>query len=116
VRDKVQAAKWPIFRARRDNAGSELPVAKVPQGRLSGRRAYVSAHFHGVFSTKGRQKFIRVEWQDRWWSFLGGIARQNQMRALMIGGIGDHMHLLLSLPPTPPVAKAMQLIERYLWD
>ena len=78
--------------------------------------SYVSAYFHCVFSTKGRQKFISVEWQDRLWSFLGGIARQNRMSALMIGGIEDHVHLLLSLPPTLPVAKAMQLIKRYLWD
>lgn len=33
------------------------------------------------------------------------------MRALEIGGVEDHVHLLLSLPATMPIAKAMQLIK-----
>jgi REP element-mobilizing transposase RayT len=42
---------------------------------------------------------------------MGGIARQNGIRALAIGGVEDHVHLLLSLPATMPVAKAVQLIK-----
>ena len=49
--------------------------------------------------------------QERLWPFLGGIARQNKMKALEIGGMPDHVHLLLSLPPSVPIAKAMQLIK-----
>jgi REP element-mobilizing transposase RayT len=49
--------------------------------------------------------------QERLWPFLGGIARENKMRALMIGGVADHVHLLLSLPATMSIAKAMQLIK-----
>ncbi len=33
------------------------------------------------------------------------------MKALAIGGIADHVHVLLSLPSPLPVAKAMQLIK-----
>lgn len=33
------------------------------------------------------------------------------MKALEIGGVADHVHILLSLPTTVPVAKAMQLIK-----
>jgi REP element-mobilizing transposase RayT len=33
------------------------------------------------------------------------------MKALAIGGTEDHMHILLSLPATLPVAKAIQLIK-----
>ena len=42
---------------------------------------------------------------------MGGIARANEMKALAVGGIADHVHLLLSLPPTIPVAKAIQLVK-----
>ena len=49
--------------------------------------------------------------QQRLWPFLGGIARQNGMTPVIIGGMEDHIHLLLSLPATMPVAKAMQLIK-----
>ena len=33
------------------------------------------------------------------------------MKALEIGGVADHVHILLSLPATMPIAKAMQLIK-----
>jgi len=42
---------------------------------------------------------------------MGGIARENNMKAITIGGVADHVHLLLSLPATMPVSKAMQLIK-----
>jgi len=49
--------------------------------------------------------------RDRLWPFLGGIAREHQMKALSIGGVEDHVHLLLSLPATMSIVKAMQLIK-----
>ncbi len=42
---------------------------------------------------------------------MGGIARENKIKALAIGGIEDHVHLLLSLPSTVTIAKTMQLIK-----
>jgi hypothetical protein len=38
--------------------------------------------------------------QPRLWAFIGGIARTNQMKALAVGGMPDHLHLLLSLRRT----------------
>jgi REP element-mobilizing transposase RayT len=45
--------------------------------------------------------------RDRLWPYLGGIARENKMRALAIGGAADHVHMLVSLS----VAKAVQLLK-----
>jgi REP element-mobilizing transposase RayT len=33
------------------------------------------------------------------------------MKAIEIGGVADHIHILLSLPPTTSVSKAMQLVK-----
>jgi len=73
--------------------------------------SYVSSYFHCVFSTKERRPLITPSLRERLWPFLGGIARQNQMKAVEIGGVADHVHILLSLPATFSVAKAMQLIK-----
>lgn len=73
--------------------------------------SYCSAYFHCVFSTKERQKLITPELQKRLWSYLGGIARENNMKALAVGGIEDHVHVLLSIPSTMTIAKAMQLLK-----
>jgi len=42
---------------------------------------------------------------------MGGIARENGMKALAMGGTKDHVHALLSLSATMSVAKAIQLIK-----
>ncbi len=73
--------------------------------------SYVNSLFHCVFSTKDRQKTISEDRQRRLWSYMGGIARENKMKAMALGGIEDHVHLLLSLPSTITIAKAMQLIK-----
>src|SRR5262249_30609383 len=51
------------------------------------------------------------ELQERLWPYLGGIARENRMKALAIGGVADHVHLLISLPSTLSISKAMQLVK-----
>ncbi|KAF0248238.1 MAG: transposase IS200-family protein [bacterium] len=66
---------------------------------------------HFVFSTKRRQKMIDEEIRELLWEFIGGIARQNKAKMLAIGGIEDHVHLLMSLPSTMAVARAMNLIK-----
>jgi REP element-mobilizing transposase RayT len=66
---------------------------------------------HCVFSTKDRRKIISSDLQQRLWPFIGGIARENGLKALAIGGVQDHVHILLSLPATTPIAKAIQLVK-----
>ena len=73
--------------------------------------SFVSCLMHVVFSTKERQPWIKPEIQDRLWPYLGGIARENKMKALKVGGVEDHVHILLSLPSTLAIAKAVQLLK-----
>jgi putative transposase len=73
--------------------------------------AYVSNLMHCIFSTKERMPSIDPDLESRLWPYLGGIARENRMTALAIGGTTDHIHSLLSLPSTLSVAKAVQLIK-----
>lgn len=73
--------------------------------------SYSSCLIHLVFSTRGRRKAITADIRDRLHAYLGGIARENEMKALAVGGTEDHVHLLLSIPATMPLAKAVQLIK-----
>jgi REP element-mobilizing transposase RayT len=61
---------------------------------------FTSLHYHVIFSTKHREPWISPYIEERVWKFLGGIARENDMKALLIGGMPDHVHLALALPPT----------------
>jgi REP element-mobilizing transposase RayT len=72
---------------------------------------YCCSLFHCVFSTKERRKIIAPEIQPRLWAYMGGIAREHEMKALAVGGMDDHAHILLSLPSSLPIAKAMREIK-----
>ncbi len=66
---------------------------------------------HCVFSTKLREPILTPPLRERLWPYLGGIARENGMKALAIGGVADHVHLLLSLRRRFRWRKAMQLLK-----
>ena len=74
-------------------------------------RSFVSCLLHCVFTTKHRDRWLTPEVRDRLWPYLAGIARENDMRTLAIGGVDDHVHVLLSLPSTLTIAKALQLLK-----
>ncbi len=73
--------------------------------------SYSSSYFHCVFSTKERQGLITPELQARLFPYLGGIAKKNKMKLITVGGMPDHVHLLLSLPKTMAISKGLQLIK-----
>ena len=72
---------------------------------------YISILVHVVFSTHLRKPLISEDLQTKLWPYIGGIARANHFKALAVGGMPDHAHVLLSLPPTLSIAKAVQLIK-----
>jgi REP element-mobilizing transposase RayT len=72
---------------------------------------YTSINIHYVFSTKNRDPLIVSKLRNRLWAYMGGIARENGMKARCIGGTADHVHLLISLPTTLSLAKGIQLIK-----
>ena len=61
---------------------------------------FYSLHYHVVFSTKERRPFIQPAWQSRLHEYLGGTIRGLGGVPEIIGGVKDHVHLLLSLKTT----------------
>jgi putative transposase len=56
------------------------------------------AHFfHLIWSTKNRTQLITPEIQSRLFPYMGGIVRNFKGSLLEIGGMPEHVHLLISL-------------------
>ncbi len=72
---------------------------------------YTSLHYHLVFSTKNRERWINPEIEERVWSYLAGIAKQNKMTPIQIGGVEDHVHVLLGASPTLAPSKIAQMVK-----
>lgn len=67
--------------------------------------------YHIVFSTKNREPWFTPENERQIWEYLGGVARDNGMQSVVIGGYNDHVHVLVAIPPTVPVSKAVQMLK-----
>src|SRR6476619_4582074 len=72
---------------------------------------YSNNRIHVIFSTKERHKSISDELQPKLWAYMAGIARNQGFEAMIIGGVKDHVHALLLLPPSLPLSKAIQLLK-----
>jgi len=72
---------------------------------------YINILIHTVFSTKNRESWLSSSLRERLYPYMCGIARENDLKVLCIGGTDNHIHILLSLDSTTSIAQAMQLIK-----
>ena len=73
--------------------------------------SFNSCLVHCVWTTKNHVPLLDSDLRNRVWPYLGGIARENDMKTLAVGGVEDHIHALISLPATLSVAAAIQLLK-----
>ena len=73
--------------------------------------SYTKLTYHIVFGTKFRRKSIRDEIVEPFCEYIGGTIRNRTGKLIQIGGIEDHLHLLVSLPPTITVSDAVRDIK-----
>lgn len=72
---------------------------------------YAQNVIHVVFSTQYRHKTISKEFQPRMWAYVAGICKRHGILAHVVGGMDDHIHLLIQLPPPLSLAKAVLAIK-----
>lgn len=72
---------------------------------------YFQNVMHVVFSTKERRKIIPPDMKERLWSYTAGICKHQKVFVHAIGGIEDHIHLLLQFPATIAISEAVKTIK-----
>ena len=63
------------------------------------------------FYHENREPWLPSSLRERLYPYICGIARENGLKVLCIGGTDNHIHILLSLNSTTSIAKAIQLIK-----
>jgi putative transposase len=74
-------------------------------------RTYTQLFTHVIFSTKQRARLIVPELKAELHAYLGGLTREFKGKALAINGMEQHVHLLVSLPPSVSVSDALRFIK-----
>jgi len=72
---------------------------------------YSQILLHVVFSTKGRAAFIKPGIQTRLYDYIGGIVRAEKGTLYAIGGMPDHVHLLLRWRTDAGIANLMRAVK-----
>lgn len=72
---------------------------------------FASLTFHLIWSTKNREPFITSEVRERLYAYIGGIVKREKGKLICIGGIEDHVHLLISLHPNVAISILMREIK-----
>jgi putative transposase len=73
---------------------------------------HLSLHCHIVFSTKDRRPQIADEWRLRLHEYLGELIRAADAVPECVGGVADHVHLLVGLKATHTLATFVQDIKQ----
>ncbi len=64
-----------------------------------------------MFSTKYRRPVIIDDFRERLYEYMGGIVRNLNGRLLEVGGVEDHVHLLVNLAPARAVSDSIRDIK-----
>jgi putative transposase len=72
---------------------------------------YPNVLVHCVFGTKGRRDSIPKELLERLGRYFVGIGKNHDIPVLSVGGTLNHVHLLIALPTTITLAKAIQVLK-----
>jgi putative transposase len=73
---------------------------------------YLSLHYHIVFSTKERRPYIADAWRARLHEYLGGTVRGLDGVPESVGGVNDHVHLLVGLRATHALADFVRELKK----
>jgi len=73
---------------------------------------YYSLHYHWVCSTKHRRPLLRAEWRLRFHQYLGGTIRGLEGVPLKVGGVEDHVHLLIGLKPVHRISDFVRELKK----
>lgn len=72
---------------------------------------HLSLHYHIIFSTKDRVPLIDSTWRERLHAYIGGIVRNLEGTPISIGGVADHVHLLIGLRASAALADIIRDVK-----
>jgi len=72
---------------------------------------FTNLWFHVIFGTRDRSPLIDSGVRAPLHEYIGGIVRELNETAIGVNGTADHVHALIKLPPTLPIADALRLVK-----
>jgi putative transposase len=74
-------------------------------------QSLAKVYLHITFSTREREPHILPTFRDELFRVMGGISKNIDCPALLVGGVADHVHFLTQLSRTRTIAECVQQIK-----
>ncbi|OYU95538.1 MAG: transposase [Bacteroidetes bacterium B1(2017)] len=72
---------------------------------------YSKFYIQIVFSVKGRQSLIHKTWREELYNYICGIVNKSKQKVYAIGGVSDHIHILISFNPNQSISDLVRDIK-----
>ncbi|NJW54020.1 IS200/IS605 family transposase [Salinimicrobium oceani] len=72
---------------------------------------YTQIHLQLVFAVKFRSCLIQPSWKDELYKYITGIISSNEHKLLAIGGMPDHLHILIGMRPDQSVSQLLKEVK-----
>jgi putative transposase len=72
---------------------------------------YTQIHIHAVFAVQNRDAVISSKWKEELYRYITGVIQARDHKLLAIGGMPDHIHILIGFRPKQSLSELMQDIK-----
>ena len=73
--------------------------------------SYYQLYYHIVFRTKDSMHAITEEYEKQFYAYVLGFLTNKECKLLRIGGMPDHVHMLVSIPPSIAISDCVRDIK-----
>ncbi len=84
-----------------------LPISKNKMANT-----YNQIYIHIVFAVKYRDAAIAKSWRQELYQYIIGLIERRGHKVYAVGGVSDHIHILVSLSPKQAISELVQEVKR----
>ena len=75
-------------------------------------KTYSKIYHHYVFAVQKRAMLIQPSWRNELYKYMTGCINNHQCKVMAIGGVADHVHILVSMHPAISPSSLMADVKR----
>jgi len=73
---------------------------------------YSQIYLQIIFAVQGRGSLISLAWQKELYKFITGLVKNKGQKLIVINGVQDHIHILLSINPSCRILDLVREIKK----
>jgi putative transposase len=72
---------------------------------------YSQIYIQIVFAVAGRENLLKAEWRTELYKYITGIVKNHGQKLIAIGGVENHVHILLGIKPNVALSDLVREIK-----